>query len=171
MNRRVNFWLATLATALTAGFAAGPAQAQAPTRISENQAWSAFSAVVDGAKTCYIVSVPTDKQPTDRDHGEVFFMLANHAGEASFQPQFKVGYPFKDDSKVTLDIDGKQYMMFTRGDSAWLVNPAEEGAVVESMRNGKSMSLIAFSRRGTQTSYTYSLKGVTASLKDITGCK
>ena len=35
------------------------------------------------------------------------------------------------------------------------------------MRTGKSMSLTAFSRRGTQTSYTYSLSGVTASLKDV----
>jgi hypothetical protein len=62
-------------------------------------------------------------------------------------------------------------MMFTRGDSAWLENPAEESAVVESMRTGKSMSVTAYSRRGTQTSYTYSLSGVTASLKDITACK
>ncbi len=171
MNRRGKFWLAALAVSMVAGMAAGPALAQAPTRISENQAWSAFSAVVDGSKTCYIVSVPTDKQPTDRDHGEVFFMLASHSGEASLQPQFKVGYPFKDDSKVTLEIDGKKYVMFTRGDSAWLENAAEENAVVESMRTGKAMSVTAYSRRGTQTSYKYSLSGVTASLKDISGCK
>jgi invasion protein IalB len=61
--------------------------------------------------------------------------------------------------------------MFTRGDSAWLENPAEEAAVVDSMRSGKNMSLIGFSRRGTQTSYVFSLSGVSASLKDIAGCK
>jgi hypothetical protein len=172
MMTRGRIWLASLAIALAAGLASGPALAQAPKLIKQYNDWSSFSAVVDGGKTCYILSIPTEKQPSDRDHGDVFFMLAYHAGEASsLQPQFKAGYPFKDDSKVTLDIDGKKYMMFTRGDSAWLENPAEESAVVDSMRNGKSMSVTAYSRRGTQTSYTYSLAGVTASLKDITACK
>jgi invasion protein IalB len=171
MTKRGKFWLAALALAAAGGIAAGPAHAQAPKLINKYEAWSSFSATVDGTKTCYILSVPTDKQPPDRDHGEVFFMLANHSGENSLQPQFKVGYPFKDDSKVTLDIDGKKYTMFTRGDSAWLENAAEEGAVVNSMRSGKAMSLTAYSRRGTQTSYKYSLSGVTASLKDITNCK
>jgi hypothetical protein len=172
MTTRGRIGLTSLAMAMAAGLATSPAMAQAPKLIKQNSDWSSFSAVVDGGKTCYILAVPKEKQPSDKDHGDVFFMLAYHAGDgASLQPQFKAGYEFKDDSKVTLNIDGKKYVMFTRGDSAWLENPAEESAVVESMRTGKSMSLTAFSRRGTQTSYTYSLSGVTASLKDITGCK
>jgi Invasion associated locus B (IalB) protein len=172
MMKRGRILLAALAMATAAGLSSSPALAQAPKLIKQNSDWSAFSAVVDGGKTCYILSVPKEKQPSDKDHGDVFFMLAYHAGDgSSLQPQFKAGYEFKDNSKVTLTIDGKKYMMFTRGDSAWLENPAEESAVVESMRSGKTMSLSAFSRRGTQTSYTYSLSGVTASLKDITGCK
>jgi hypothetical protein len=146
--------------------------AQVPERIKQNNAWGSYRAQAEGGKTCYILSIPTEKQPSDRDHGEVFFMLAQHPGQSgSLEAQFKVGYPLKDDSKVTLDIDGKKFTMFTRGDSAWLENPAEEGAVVDSMRSGKAMSLTAFSRRGTQTSYTYSLSGVSASLKDIAECK
>ena len=157
--------------AVAASIAAGPAFAQTPTRINQNNAWGSYSAAAEGGKTCYILSIPTEKQPSDRDHGDVFFMLAQHPGlTAALEPQFKTGYPFKEDSKVTLDIDGKQFSMFTRGDSAWLENPAEESAVVDSMRSGKSMSLTAYSRRGTQTSYTYSLSGVSASLKDIDAC-
>lgn len=152
--------------------ASGAAQAQVPERIKQNNAWGSYRAQGESGQTCYILSIPTDKQPSDRDHGEVFFMLAQHPGQtASLEAQFKVGYPLKDDSKVTLSVDGKEFKMFTRGDSAWLENPAEEGAVVDSMRTGKAMSLIAFSRRGTQTSYTYSLSGVSASLKDIAECK
>ena len=152
---------------------AGQAAAQEPTRIAQNAAWGSYSAAADGGKTCYILSIPSEKpQPSDRDHGEVFFMLAQHSGQnAGLEPQFKVGYPFKDNSKVTLEVDGKKFQMFTKGDSAWLENPAEESAVVDSMRNGKNMSLIGFSRRGTQTSYVFSLSGVSASLKDIATCK
>lgn len=160
-----------LAMAIAAGLGS-PALAQAPTQIKQNNAWGSYSADANGGKTCYILSMPTQKQPSDRDHGDVFFMLAQHPGEASsLEPQFTVGYPFKDDSKVILDIDGKKFSMFTRGQNAWLENAAEEPAVVAAMRSGREMSLKAESRRGTQTSYTYSLSGVTASLKDIDSCK
>lgn len=61
--------------------------------------------------------------------------------------------------------------MFTRGQNAWLENPAEEAAVVAAMKAGAKMSVGAVSRRGTQTNYEYSLSGVTASISDITECK
>ncbi|MCU0790956.1 MAG: hypothetical protein MUE79_07890, partial [Nitratireductor sp.] len=80
MTKRGKFWLAAAAAAAAGILASGPALAQAPKLINKYEAWSSFSATVDGSKTCYILSVPTDKQPSDRDHGEVFFMLANHAG-------------------------------------------------------------------------------------------
>ncbi len=170
MNTRGKFLSGMLGFALAIGATA--ASAQTPERIKQNNAWGSYRAQSGDGKTCYVLSIPTEKQPSDRDHGEVFFMLAQHPGQSgSLEAQFKVGYPFKDDSKVTLDVDGKKFTMFTRGDSAWLENPAEEGAVVDSMRSGKAMSLIAYSRRGTQTSYVYSLSGVSASLKDIAECK
>ncbi len=102
----------------------------------------------------------------------MFFTLTNHPGQdGTLEPQFMVGYAFKDDSKVTLDIDGKQFSMFTKGSNAWMENPAEEPTVVDAMQKGHSMQLSAESRRGTKTSYVYSLSGVSASLKDIQNCK
>ncbi len=70
-----------------------------------------------------------------------------------------------------LDIDGKKFSMFTRGQNAWLENPAEEATVVDAMKTGQGMKVSAISRRGTQTSYAYSLSGVTASIGDITNCQ
>lgn len=152
--------------------AAGPAMAQAPTRIKQNSAWGSYSHQGNKGKTCYILSIPSEKMPADRDHGEVFFMLAQHPGQnVTLEPQFTVGYAFQDNSKVILDIDGKKFTMFTQGNNAWMENPAEEAMVVDAMRNGRAMSLTAASRRGTQTQYTYSLSGVTASLNDISQCR
>jgi hypothetical protein len=158
--------------AMTGTIAAAPVYAQAPIRIKQNSAWGSYSHQGESGKTCYILSMPTEKLPADRDHGEVFFMLAQHPGQsATLEPQFTVGYAFKDDSRVTLEIDGKQFNMFTQGQNAWMENPAEESIVVEAMRAGTSMSLSGESRRGTQTRYTYSLSGVTASLSDIQECR
>jgi len=148
------------------------AQAQAPTRIKQHNAWGAYSHAGASGKVCYILSIPTQKEPADRDHGDVFFMLAKHPGQnVTFEPQFTAGYPFADNSKVVLDIDGKKFNMFTRGSNAWMENPAEEPAVVTSMRNGKGMKLTGKSRRGTETGYSFSLSGVIASLKEVQDCK
>ena len=38
-----------------------------------------------------------------------------------------IGYPFADNSKVTIEIDGVgTFTMFTDKDSAWIENPAQE---------------------------------------------
>lgn len=160
-----------ITTMVSANVFIQPAYSQAPTRIKQHNAWGAYSHNGSGGKICYILSVPTQKEPSDRDHGDVFFMLAKHPGQTtSFEPQFTVGYPFKDESKVTLNIDGREFAMFTKGSNAWMENPAEEPAVVDAMRAGSKMSVSGTSRRGTNTSYAYSLSGVTASLKELESC-
>jgi len=154
-------------------FAATPAAfAQSPTQIKQHNAWGAFSHQGADGKVCYVLSIPIEKMPANVDHGDIFFMLAQHPGQnVRLEPQFTAGYAFQDSSKVILDIDGKKFSMFTRGQNAWLENPAEEGAVVEAMKAGAKMNVSATSRRGTQTSYAYSLSGVTASIGDITTCQ
>ena len=153
------------------------ANAQSPTQIKQHNAWGSFSYQGSDGKVCYVLSIPTDKNPKELngravDHGDVFFMLAQHPGQnVRLEPQFTAGYQFQEESKVVLDIDGKKFSMFTRGQNAWLENPAEEATVVAAMKAGAKMSVAAVSRRGTQTSYDYSLSGVTASIGDISECK
>lgn len=82
-----------------------------------------------------------------------------------------MGYPLQDNSKVNVVIDGRTFVMFTKGNSAWVENAAEEPALVAAMKSGKAMSVNAKSRRGTETSYSYSLSGISAALKQIEACK
>jgi invasion protein IalB len=82
-----------------------------------------------------------------------------------------MGYPLQDNSKVSVIIDGRTFVMFTKGNSAWVENAAEEPALVAAMKSGKAMSVSAKSRRGTETSYSYSLSGISAALKQIEACK
>jgi len=179
-NLAAPFFATCLGLAVTgAAFIAtgNDAQAQTPTQIKQHKAWGAFSYQGSDGKVCYVLSIPTDKLPVELngravDHGDVFFMLAQHPGQnVRLEPQFTTGYTFREESKVVLDIDGKKFSMFTRGQNAWLENPAEEATVVAAMKAGAKMEVEAVSRRGTQTSYAYSLSGVTASIDDITNCK
>ncbi len=172
MKNSKTLMISTIAALTLAAFAmTNSASAQSPNRIKQHNAWGAYSHQSASGKICYILSIPVKKEPADRDHGEVFFMLSQHPGKnGTLEPQFTVGYPFQESSKVSLVIDGKSFSMFTRGSSAWMENRAEESQVIDAMRAGKDMSISGFSRRGTNTKYTYSLSGVTASLKEIKIC-
>lgn len=161
------------ATALTFILAsAGIASAQSPTRIQQFNAWGAYSYQSGGGKVCYVLSVPKEKAPAGVDHGDIFFLVSQRPGQnISYEPQVMVGYPLKENSKVNVIIDGRTFVMFTKGNSAWVENAAEEPALVAAMKSGKDMSVQATSRRGTGTNYSYSLSGISAALKQIEGCK
>jgi len=146
--------------------------AQAPTPIKQHKAWGAYSYQdAKAGKICYILSIPTAKEPADRDHGDVFFLVSQKPnGATGFEPQVEVGYPLKEDS-VSVSIDGKAFTMFSQGNNAWLKDLAVEPDLVAAMRAGQSMKVSGESRRGTQTTYTYSLSGVTAALSEVSACK
>lgn len=164
--------LVSIATIVAASlWLTGFAFAQNTNLIKRHKDWGAYSHQGTTGKICYILSAPVKKEPAERDHGDVYFMLSLHPGQTgTVEPQFTVGYPFKDESKVALVIDGKTFTMFTVGSNAWMENRTEEQQVIDAMRAGQDMSLSGFSRRGTNTVYTYSLSGVTASLNEIKTC-
>ena len=141
------------------------AQAQTPTLIGENNDWQTYSYGGAKGKVCYALSKPTKLAPSDRNHGDVFFFVSNRPGEnVNNEPSVIVGYSFKEQSSVSVDIDGKGFTMFTKNDGAWMANPTEERQLVSAMKAGRSMTVKGVSSRGTQTSYTFSLSGVTASI-------
>jgi invasion protein IalB len=160
-----------LALALTF-VSAGLASAQTPTRIQQFKAWGAYSYKSGNSTVCYVLSVPTTKEPTNVDHGDIFFIVSQRPGQnISYEPQAMVGYSLQANSKVTVTIDGKNFTMFTKDKAAWVENAAEEPALVAAMKGGSSMSVSAVSGRGTKTNYAYSLAGISAALKQIETCK
>lgn len=152
--------------------ASGSAVAQTATKIGQNNAWGTYSYQTDGGKVCYVLSVPTAKRPSDLDHGNIFFFVSQKPGQnVAYEPQFIAAYDFQENSKVNVSIDDKTFTMFTRGKSAWLENAAEEPQLVARMKAGVTMSVQARSGRGNQTSYEFSLRGITAALDSIANCR
>lgn len=148
------------------------AAAQTPTRMSQFNAWGSYSYTAAGGKVCYILSTPTAMEPANVDHGDIFFLISQKPGQGvSYEPQVVMGYQMQEGSKVVVDVDGKKYTLFTRGESAWMENAAEEPQLVAALRAGTTLRVDAKSRRGTATQYTYSLSGVTAALQSINSCK
>ena len=165
------FAMATLSGALAQG-------AAKPTLVGTFKDWTAWSYTGSYAgngegKVCYIYSEPSKAQPNGLDHGRVSFSITlSPAQGVQNEANFVAGYQLKEQSSVTVDIDGKKFTMFTQGDSAWLLKKEEEPQLLAAMKKGKAMVVSAVSRRGNKTTYNYSLSGVTAAAdKIISECK
>ncbi|MCO5070389.1 MAG: invasion associated locus B family protein [Rhizobiaceae bacterium] len=151
---------------------ATPAMAQSATKIGQHNAWGTYSYTQSGSKVCYVLTVPTDKKPASLDHGDIFFFVSQKPGQnVTYEPQFIASYNFQDNSKVTVTVGDKKYSMFTRGKSAWMENAAQEPELIAAMKSGSDMKVDAKSGRGNDTSYVFSLKGITAALSSIAKCK
>ncbi|MFC5386927.1 invasion associated locus B family protein [Aquamicrobium segne] len=151
---------------------ASPALAQQATKIGQHSAWGTYSYQASGGKVCYVLTVPTEKQPGNLNHGDMFFFVSQRPGQqVSYEPQFIAGYDFQADSKVRVTVGDKSFTMFTRGKSAWVENAADEPQLIAAMRGGADMKVQAKSGRGNDTSYVFSLRGITAALNSISSCK
>jgi hypothetical protein len=167
MKARILFTAASLAAA---ALAAVPAHAA--TSIGTFKQWGAYTSSDANGKMCFVASQPQDSkyQPnavSSRD--PVFFMITSiPAKSIRNEASTIIGYPFADNVKVTVEIDGAgSFTMFTDKDSAWIENPTQETALIAAMQKGNRMVVTGKSRRGTVTIDTYSLSGITAALDAI----
>jgi len=151
--------------------AAGPALAQA-TAVGQHRDWGTYSYQSNNGKVCYVMSVPKEKEPATLDHGDIFFFVSQKPGQnVAYEPQFIAGYDLREGSKVTVTVGNSSFTMFTQGKSAWMENAAQEPQLIAAMRAGADMRVSATSRRGNNTSYTFSLLGLSAALESIKSCQ
>ena len=141
------------------------------TLIGKFKRWGAYTSS-EGGKTCFVASQPQSSkyQPNNvASRDPVWFTVTkvpakNIRNEASTV----VGYPFAENAKVTVEIDGgKSFAMFTDKDSAWLESPTQDTDLIAAMQRGTRMTVVGKTRGGTVTTDTYSLSGISAALDAI----
>ncbi|NTJ64461.1 hypothetical protein G6M50_09910 [Agrobacterium rhizogenes] len=156
--------LALTVSAITAAHAA------TPVRMDQFGAWGAFSYKSGGGTSCYILSTPISQKPSGVDHGDNFFMVAHPSGK-DYVPEAMAGYDLRQGAPMTAVIGGKTFAMFTQDRHGWVQNEADQPIMIEALKSGDKLELHATSKRGTATSYTYSLSGVSAALERIGKCQ
>lgn len=160
-----------LPAALSLLVASAPAFAAPAQPLGQFKQWNAASYASEGGKRCYIVSSPSAEKPESLRHGEVFFFVQTAPNApARTESSFQTGYDFAKDSTVTVTIGEDSFRMLTSGNNAWLQKLEREGELLAAMKAGDEMVLAARSARGNETSYTFSLEGVTAASKLLERC-
>ncbi len=147
--------------------AAGPAFAQEPDHLGTFTDWEAATYKAPDSKVCFAYSVPKKTKASRKvDRGEVRFIVTNYPGrKVKGQVSTIIGYPFKEGSAVKLKIDDTEFDLYPVTDMAWAGDNDKE--IVDAMKNGKAMTLAGTSWKGTETTDSYSLDGISAAVKKI----
>jgi invasion protein IalB len=174
-----------LRTMIAALFAAActyvpPAAAQAAKEqaalLGQFGDWGAYKASPDDKSVCFALSKPTSAEtdPPGRNRDPAYVFVSTRPTEkVKDEVSVIVGYPQKAGVEAEATIDGSsKYTLYTQDDGAWVKNAAEEPQMVEAMRKGSNMVITSESSRGTKTTDTYSLRGVSDALDKVASeCK
>ncbi len=159
---------AVLAMGVAASGAA-PALAQQAKNLGTFNQWTAWQGADSTGVICYISSQPQDMKPAGANRDPVHFLVIHRkALGTKNEAQTIIGYPFNSTNpNVTASVDGRAFPMVTEGSAAWLASAKDESAFVTALKAGATLVVRGTSQRGTNTTDTYSLSGVTAAMGAI----
>jgi hypothetical protein len=152
------------ATAKPEAAAAGGAE---PTLIGQFGTWGAYTATPNGKKVCFALAKPSSSKtnPPNRPRDPAYaFVSTRPAEKVANEVSIMIGYTLKPGSESTLEVGGASYAMYTQGDGLWIKNAAEEERMVDAMRKSADVTVKGMSAKGTETTDTFSLKGLAQAL-------
>jgi hypothetical protein len=132
--------------------------------------WGAYTASPGGKKICFIIAKPASEQtvPPNRPRNPIYMFISTRpADKVTNEVSVIAGYPFKPASDANAQIGSSPFALYTQLDGAWIKNAAEEAQMVDAMRSGDNAVITGESAKGTQTTDTYSLKGVAQALDRV----
>jgi invasion protein IalB len=177
---KTTFLLRTAIAVLSACVLATPVVAQdkmteQATLLGQFGDWGAYKANPGGKLVCFALSKPTKAvtDPPGRNRDPSYaFVSTRPAEKVKNEVSVIVGYPQKSGVDATATIGSASYVIYTQNDGAWVKNAAEESQMVETMRKGADLVIKSESSRGTKTTDTYSLKGISDALAKVAAeCK
>lgn len=153
---------------------ASPAAAVAggaePTLIGQFGTWGAYSATPNGKKVCFALAKPSSSKtnPPNRPRDPAYaFVSTRPAEKVNNEVSVMIGYALKPGSESSVEVGGAAFAMYTQGDGLWIKNAAEEERMVEAMRKSADLVVKGISAKGTETTDTFSLKGLAQALDKI----
>jgi len=167
---------ATLALAAAAMAQPRPAAtnpAAQATLLGQYGDWGAYTASPGGRKVCFALAKPAssvDNPPNRRTAANAVYMFVSTRPEEKVANEVSLlvtGYAFKPNTEASLAIGGSPFAMYTQNDGAWVKNAADESRMVDALRKGSDVVIKATTSKGTQTTDTFSLKGISQALDRV----
>ena len=141
-----------------------------PTLIGQFGTWGAYTATPNGKKVCFALAKPSSSKtnPPNRPRDPAYAFVSTRPAEKVInEVSVMIGYALKPGSESSLEVGGASYAMYTQGDGLWIKNAAEEERMVDAMRKGADVTVKGVSAKGTETTDTFSLKGLSQALDKL----
>lgn len=137
-----------------------------PSLLGQFGDWGAYTAAPGGKKVCFVIAKPNSARtdPPNRPRDQPYFFISTRPAEkVKEEISTVVGYPLKPDSANAV-IGAATFALYAQNDGAWIKNAAEESRLIDAMRKGAELVIKGTSSRGTDTTDTYSLRGLSQAL-------
>ena len=138
----------------------------AATLVATFSDWAAYTAQTGRSKICYALSQPKARNPANlKDTPAYLFVSFRPADNVRNEVAAVLNFKAKDGGPASLAVGDTTYELVTKGENAWVKNPAEEAQAIATMQKGSSMTVAATSARGNKTGDRYSLSGFASALE------
>ena len=135
--------------------------------------WGAYTASPGGHKVCFALSKPTasqDNPPNRRTAANIVYLFVSTRPDEKVKDEVSMlvtGYAFKSNTETAVTVGSANFAMYTQNDGAWVKNASEETQLVDAMRKGADAVIKATTSKGTKTTDTFSLKGISQALDRV----
>jgi invasion protein IalB len=158
---------AVRAASLITALSCTSAWADNPALLEKYKEWSAYAAT-GTPKVCFALAQPKQSTPKGAKRGPIYFYISRWPADGvENEVSVKMGYPFAAGAKATATVGGAKFELFTKDEGAFVEKTDVETSLVEAMKKGSTMKIDGKSTRGTATSDTYSLDGLSDALARI----
>lgn len=147
-----------------------PAAGGQPKLLGQYADWGAYAADPGGKKVCFAISKPTSEvtKPPNRPRNPIYMFISTRpADKVTNEVSIIIGYPFKPGSEASAQVGSTTFALYTQQDGAWIKNAAEEAQMVDALKAGSTVVVKGESAKGTQTTDTYNLKGISQALDRV----
>lgn len=172
MNTNRTYWIyllhaAAAAVALFPG--ASAVNAQTVSLAGQSGNWNIYADTADPKKLCFIAARPTESLPAGANRSPVYFYVTSWPKDGvRSEISVKLGYPIKAGSEPVISVGADTFKLYIKDDRAFISEPVRELKVIEAMKKGSTLVVKATSERGTETTDTFSLAGVSQALQSLT---
>jgi hypothetical protein len=163
----------TIAVAIGMVLASSAGMAQSVKTIGTYSSWTSFTHGEAPSLLCFATAQPAKQEPANAKRDPAFVYVSSWPKDGvKAEISVKIGYALRKGSDVTLAVGSSNFKLFANGDRAYVADATEELKLLEAMRKGSTMTVQGTSDRGTSTTDTYSLAGISQALQAVaTNCK
>jgi hypothetical protein len=138
-----------------------------PKLLGQYADWGAYTASPAGKKVCFAIAKPSSSEtvPPNRPRNPIYMFISTRPAEKVInEVSIVAGYPFKPGADATASVGSMSFALYTQQDGAWIKNAGDEPNMVNAMRSGQTAVIKGVSAKGTQSSDTFTLKGLAQAL-------